>query len=103
VSDTEDALRYNRAECITIDITEQEEITCEFDGELYLPGEAVYQYLKPKVEKTTECEYVGFYCNGQGNRWSNFDEDVWNREKCYFTESFDDKYIDEYADQLITQ
>jgi len=58
VSDVEDALEYNRTACVTIDISKESEVTCNFDGELYKPGEAVYQFLKPKVEKTVECEYV---------------------------------------------
>lgn len=103
VSDVEDALEYNRTECITIDITKDTEVTCNFDGELYKPGEAVYQFLRPKVEKTIECEYVWFYCNGHGERRSNFDDSVWEWEKCYFTESFDDRFIDEYAESLIQE
>ncbi len=104
ITTTEDASEYNRTECIVIDTLSAEEVvTCDWNGEVYTPGEVRYNFVVTRVEQTNECRFVWFYCNGNGERWSEFDEDIYAYEECTFTEALDDEYMTVYTNELITR
>jgi hypothetical protein len=100
ITTADDASEYNRTECVIID-TIEEEVTCEWNKEIYAAGEVKYTFVKNKVEQTTECKFVGFYCNGHGDRWSEFKQADYNYEECTFTEALDDEYMTVYTNQLL--
>lgn len=103
VSTVEDSETYDRTECVIINGEEgqDEEAVCEYKWKTYLPGEIIYNYVDTKVEKTNECRFVWFYCNGNGWRYSEFDKDIYEFEECAFTEAFDGEYIESYARDLV--
>lgn len=101
ITTAEDASEYNRTECITIEPEEEELITCTWDGEEYLPSEVRYNFVKTKVEQTSECRFVGFYCNGHGEWRSEFEKDIYSYEECTFTEALDDEYMTVYTNELL--
>lgn len=103
VSTVEDSETYNRTECVIIngENAEDEDVFCEYKGKEYLPWEVTYNYVSTKVEKTTECRFVWFYCNGNWNRSSSFDKDIYEFEECSFTEALDGEYIESYARDLV--
>lgn len=103
VSAVSEASTYNRSECIVVEWEEarDEDVTCQYKWDVYVPWEVVYSYVHPKVEKTNECRFVWFYCNGVWERVSPFDQELYEFEECVFTEALDEEYIETYAQNLI--
>ena len=102
ISTVEDAGAYTRDSCIIVDQF-ADEITCTYEGDQYLPGETVYKFVSDKVEQTTECRYVWFYCNGDGEWISEIEWgwSIYNQNECVFTQALDNEYIESYASNLI--
>jgi len=103
ITTEENASEFNRRECVIIEPEEEDLITCEWNGDIYLPGEAVYRFVAGKVEQTNSCRFVGFYCNGEGNFRSEFDEDIYNVAECTFTKALEDSYMTSYTNELISR
>ncbi len=103
ITTEDDASEYNRTECVIIDANQEETITCDRNGDVYSPGEAVYRFVTTKVEQTSECRFVGFYCNGQGEWWSEFDQDIYSVQECTFTKALDDEYMTSYSNELVSR
>ncbi len=92
---------YDRAECVIIDETDEDFVTCEFENRLYVPGETRYQYVEDVESADQDCIYIGIFCGWDGEWFTNFDLDEYEFQECSFEEQLDSEFMDENRDELV--
>lgn len=87
--------------CQTIDTTKTGMVTCDYEGQAYLPGEVVIKYNQQEAPQGSTCRAALTLCTEQGTRYSHFSGSL--AASCTFSRAFEKDFLENNIRVLIEE